>query len=51
VSITKSNTYQLYVKGKYIGAYKTEEEAAKLYDDKIIELFGTETNEILNFSS
>jgi hypothetical protein len=51
VSLTKSNTFQLHVKGKYFGAYKTEEEAAKLYDDKIIELFGIETNEILNFSS
>lgn len=35
VSITKSNTYQLHIKGKYIGVYNTEEEAVEMYNQYV----------------
>ncbi len=45
VRITKQNTYQSYLKidgkTKYLGSYKTPQEAYQVYKDKALELYGT----------
>jgi len=38
----KGNGWQVYVNGKYIGYFKSEIDAAIAYDNKVIEVFGSD---------